>query len=172
MSSLASTRFFQAFKCHRWFPMRIKMPLFASASRAVPSSAEGSCTVGSDDKYAGQIETWKKMGKREGWPPHLSTAYKLYQLDWTAVLVLVEVKNLFPWWSNLKYINTSVLGMFKESVNHPIKKRNLSHHDGLLGSWSWDDQAWLRVQWHPSMVMSMGESSEKAKAQKTRFASV
>ena len=108
----------------------------------------------------------KKMGKREGWPPHLSTAYKLYQLDWTAVLVLVEVKNLFPWWNNLKYM------AFQKSVDHPIKKRNLSHRDGLLGSWSWDDQPWLRVQWHPSMVMSMGESSEKAKAQKTRFASV
>ena len=51
-----------------------------------------------------------------------------------AVLVLVEVKNLFPWRNNQKYMNTSVLRVFQKSVNHPIKKRNLSHRDGLLGS--------------------------------------
>ena len=32
-------------------PYAHKDAFFASASRAVPSSAEGSCTVGGDDKY-------------------------------------------------------------------------------------------------------------------------
>lgn len=64
-------------------PYAKKVPFFAAASRAVPSSVEGSCTVGGDDKYAGQIETLKKWANER--VDHHTYQLLIYFIRWTAL---------------------------------------------------------------------------------------